>query len=104
MEEVNYWLTRFVLEAIRGDGKPYPANSLYSISTGLLRHFREDFNRCDLNILCKDDPHFQAFRKALDSRMKEMTSAGIGTKRNSADPLTVDILISISMLYIEHTN
>ena len=43
VEELNYWLKRFILEVMRGDGKPYPANSLYSISTGLLRHFREDF-------------------------------------------------------------
>ena len=27
VEEVNYWLTRFILEVMRGDGKPYPANS-----------------------------------------------------------------------------
>ena len=85
----NYWLTRFILEVMRADGKPYPANSLYSISTGLLRHFRGDLNRYDIHILSKDDVHFQSFRKALDSRMKEMTAAGIGTKKTSADPLTV---------------
>ena len=61
---------------MRADGKPYPANSLYSISTGLLRHFRDDLNRYDIKILSKDDVQFQSFRKALDSRMK----AGIGTK------------------------
>ena len=49
-----------------------------------------DLKRYDLNILSKDDPHFQSFRKALDSRMKELTSAGIGTKRYSADPLTME--------------
>ena len=89
MEEINYWLTRFILEVMRADGKPYPANSLYSISTGLLRHFRDDLNRYDIKILSKDDVQFQSFRKALDSRMKEMTAAGIGTKKTSADGLTV---------------
>lgn len=86
-EEINYWLTRFILEVMRSDGKPYPANTLYNISAG---HFRDDLNRYNLNILSKDDAHFQSFRKALDSRMKEMTIAGIGTKKTSADPLTVD--------------
>ena len=76
-ESINYWLTRFILEVMRADGKPYPANSLYSISTGLLRHFRDDLNRYDIKILSKDDVQFQSFRKALDSRMK----AGIGTKK-----------------------
>ena len=27
-EEVNYWLTRFISEVVRGDGTFYPANSL----------------------------------------------------------------------------
>ena len=67
MEEVNYRLTKFILEVMRGDDKPYPANSLYAISTGLLRHSRVDLNRYDLNILSKDDPHLQSFRKARGS-------------------------------------
>ena len=58
VEEVNYWLTRFILEVMRADGKPYPANSLYSISTGLLRHFRNDLNRYDKKIISKDDVQF----------------------------------------------
>ena len=32
MKEVNYWLTRFILEARRADGNLYPANTLYNIS------------------------------------------------------------------------
>ena len=66
VKEVNYWLTRFVLETRRGDGNPYPANTLYNISTGLLRHFREDVKRFDLNILEKNNPGFSSFRNALD--------------------------------------
>ena len=30
MEEVDYWLTRFILEVVRGDGKSYAANSSYA--------------------------------------------------------------------------
>ena len=67
VEEVNYRLTRFILEVMSGHGKPYPANSLYAISTGLLRHSRVDLNRYDLNILSKDDPHFRSFRNACGS-------------------------------------
>ena len=90
VEEINYWLTRFILEVMRSDGNPYPANTLYNISARLLRHYWDDLNRYDLNILSKDDADFQSFWKALDSRMKEMTIAGIGTKKTLADPLTVD--------------
>ena len=72
-EEVNYWLTRFILEAMKADGSPYPANSLYLIACGLLRHFREELKRFDLNILAKYASTFDSFRKALDSRIKEIT-------------------------------
>ena len=43
---------------------------LYSISTGLLRHFRNDFNRYVIKIISKYDVQFHSFRKALNSRMK----------------------------------
>ena len=49
---------RSILEVMRADGKPYPANLLYSISTGLLRHFRNDLNRYDKKIISKDDVQF----------------------------------------------
>ena len=87
-EEVNYWLTRFILEVMKEDGTFYPANSLWNMSCGLLRHFRDDIKRFDLNIFAKDEPKFQSFRNALDSRMKEMTASGIGVKTNSASPLS----------------
>lgn len=87
-KEINFWLTRFILEINKGDGTPYPANSLYLIACGLLRYFRDNLNRCDVNILAKGNPDFQSFRNSLDSRMKEMTASAIGNKRRSADPLT----------------
>ena len=55
----------------------------------MLRNFRYDFNGYDIKIISKDDVQFQWFRKTLDSKMKEMTAAGIGTKKTSADSLTV---------------
>ena len=38
VESLNYWLSRFVVEARRDDGKPYPATSLKNILAGLYRH------------------------------------------------------------------
>ena len=58
MEEVNYWLTKFILEVMRAGGKPYPAKLLYIISTGVLRHFRDDLNRYDKKIISKNDVQF----------------------------------------------
>ena len=80
-EEVNYWLTRFILEVMKEDGTFYPANSLYNMSCGLLRHFRDDLKRFELNIFAKDEAKFQSFTNALDSRMKEMTTSTLALRR-----------------------
>ena len=34
---LNHWLSKFVLEARKADGEPYPPNTLYQICSGLLR-------------------------------------------------------------------
>ena len=47
--EMNEWMTRFVLEARRKDGAPYPPRFLYQICVGLLRYYREKGN--DSNFL-----------------------------------------------------
>ena len=66
---------------MKTDGTPYPANSLHLIARGLVRHFRDNMKRFDLNILSKEDANFDSFWKAPDSRMKEMTAADAGTKK-----------------------
>ena len=71
---------------MKEDGTFYPANSLYNMLCGLLRHFRDDLKRFDLNIFAKDEPKFQSFRNALDSRMKEMTASGTGIRRSRRLP------------------
>ena len=35
---LNFWLSRFVVEARREDGKPYPASTIQNIMTGLYRY------------------------------------------------------------------
>ena len=39
--ELDRWLSRFVLEIRRRDGKEYPPNTLYQICCGILRYIRE---------------------------------------------------------------
>ena len=35
-QELNYWLSKFVLEARKNNGEPYPPDTLYNICAGLL--------------------------------------------------------------------
>ena len=37
---LDRWLSKFILEIRRQDGKEYPPNMLYSIACGILRHVR----------------------------------------------------------------
>eukprot|EP00058_Branchiostoma_floridae_P002267 XP_002587755.1 hypothetical protein BRAFLDRAFT_94659 [Branchiostoma floridae] len=89
-EEMNFWLMKFIFEVRRRDGKPYPPKTLYCLVSGLMRHFREDLNRHDMNFLDRSDIRFAEFRKALDAKMKELTAAGVGVTKRQADPLTTD--------------
>ena len=67
-EELNKWLSCFVLEARRKDGNVYPPNSLHQLCCGVLRHIRE-FN---LSIDIFKDPKFTSFQKTLDAEMKRL--------------------------------
>jgi len=39
-KKLNYWLSRFIVEARRKDGDPYPARTLYLLLAGLLHYGR----------------------------------------------------------------
>ena len=71
-------LCRFLLEARRQDGAPYPAKTLYSIIAGIQRFLRES-GRHEISFLNTADPTFGRLRQALDARMKELTAEGVGT-------------------------
>ena len=80
-------LCRFIMEARRQDGGPYPAQTLYSIVTGIQRFLRESGRYDFLN---NADPTFGHFRQALDATMKELTSEGVGTVPRRAEPISKD--------------
>ena len=83
---LDYWLSKFVIEARNQKGQPYPPNTLYSVCCGLQRYIKE--HRPQLNIFSQ--PHFAGFRKTLDSEMKRLRSLGMGVNRKQAEPLTVE--------------
>ena len=61
---MEFWLSRFVVEARKQDGSEYPAKSLYYLVCGLLRLLR---NReiYSMNFLDEKDIRFANFRKVL---------------------------------------
>ena len=58
---MSSWLSMFVVEIRRQDGKPYPSSTLKHIL-----------------VLCK----------VLDSKLKELRPEGVGPQTKQADPIT----------------
>ena len=75
---MNSTMSRFVLEARKRSGEPYPGKSLYLICCGLLRHLRD--YESQINFIDEKDFAFSSFSKVLDSKMKEVLTRGIGAE------------------------
>ena len=84
--ELNYWLSKFVLETRKADGDNYPPDTLYVICSGLQRFIRE--TRPEINLF--KDPAFTGFQRTLDGEMKRLQSLGLGVKKKQAEPITVE--------------
>lgn len=75
-DELSYWLSKFVLEVRRKDGKEYNPRSLLSLIFGVCAAASEN-KRSPINVL--GDPDFASFRKLLDSEMKRLSGKGVGS-------------------------
>ena len=84
--QLDYWISKFILEVRRVDGQTYPPNSLYSICCGLMRFIREV--RPEINFF--KDPQFAGLQTTLDSEMKRLRSQGVGVKRKRAEPISIE--------------
>ena len=87
--ELGFWLKYFVLEVKRKDGKDYPPNTIYEICCALQRHYNDrsqgKFKSAEI-FNCKDERCYK-FYECLDSQMRELTQAGLGTIVKRADPI-----------------
>ena len=79
-KELDYWLSKFVLEVRKENGDHYPPDTLYSICSGLLRYIRQ--NRPEINIF--KSPTFTGFQRTLDGEMKRLRSTGLGVKNETS--------------------
>ena len=80
-------MSRFILELRKKDGSEFPPNSLHHICCGLMRYLRGS-GKPDLDIF--KDKEFAEFCTVLDSQMKRLQAARIGTKKKKAEPITVE--------------
>ena len=78
-------MSNFVFEIRKKDGSEFPPESLHHLVSGLQRFVRWKNN---LAIDVFKDAEFAEFRRCLDSEMKRLQRAGLGSRRRKAEPLT----------------
>jgi len=91
--QLNYWLSRFILEVRKkpqgkkkGDaGIEFPPNTLYHICCGLQRYLRCN-GKPDTDFA--NDTALAEFKSSLDAEMKRLQSLGIGSQQKQAETLT----------------
>lgn len=96
-EILNFWLSRFVLEARRQDGTHYPPETLYGLVCGVFRAVKESHPTFNLF----GDPEFHSFRQVLDGEMRRLRSLGYSVTKRKAEPLSFqeeDRLWSLGLL------
>ena len=63
-DSLNCWLLRFVVEARRENGKPYPPSSISDLLAGLYRYNKECNHDCP-NFMNREDPTFKELTGSL---------------------------------------
>ena len=80
-EALNFWLSQFVVEARRQDGKPYPGSMLLNLLSGLYRHSKSHDADCP-NFMDKKSSQFKDLNGALTVKFRELRQEGVGAVVN----------------------
>ena len=86
LTEMDFWLSRFVLEVRKANGDSYPPNSLCQLVCGLQWHLR---NHGHANVKLFEDPALHGFRSTLDEEMKRLNATGNYVNKKTNKPLRV---------------
>lgn len=92
-QELGYWLERFVFEVRKQNGEEYPYKSLYELCCAIQRVYNDCSDgifRTPVDIFQTKNENFFRFYAALDSKMGNLQSRGIGIKTKQADIITDD--------------
>ena len=76
-KDLNNHLSHFIIEVNRQDGSPYPADTIYQLVAGIQHHLKEN-GRPELVILDPKDLNFVQTQQVCDTRMKQLTTTGVG--------------------------
>ncbi|XP_067668331.1 uncharacterized protein KIAA1958-like [Haliotis asinina] len=87
LDELAYFMSKFVLEVRKKDGLEYPPNSLFQIVMGIQSYIKT-VSKVNVEFLQSDV--FEEFRQVLDGEMKRLTRNGLGQCVKKAEAISVD--------------
>ena len=87
-EQLNHWLSIFIVETRKVTGEPYPPTTIHRILSGILRYMRSlDAKKCP-NFFAKKNPRFQTFHNTMDSVFRELRKQGVGSDKKQGLEVT----------------
>jgi hypothetical protein len=90
VEVLNELMARFIQEVRKKDGSNYIPSTLMQLVAAVQRYLNEN-GRPEVRFFDERSPTFSLLRQSLDARMKELTSAGLGCSKKSAQPITPEM-------------
>ena len=78
-KQLQKWLCRFVIEARKQDGEPYPPSSLQNLLSGILRYMR-GLHGDTPDFLSKKDWRFRELRGTMEAVYSDLRKKGIGAE------------------------
>ena len=78
-QAMAHWLPRFACETRNTAGCRYPASTIFSLLSGLLRRIRAIDPDCP-NFLNEKDPQFREMHAIIDTYFRELRDAGVGAE------------------------
>jgi hypothetical protein len=85
-EEIDKCLSYFVAEVKNKSGEDYKPNTVYEIVCSI-QHFMRKKGRF---VSFLDDKKYEGLRSVLDSKMKELSSRGLGLERKKAEIISAE--------------
>ena len=85
-QQLNDWLSKFVCEARKQNGKPYSHATMYFILSGLVRYLREN-DVFHYSFLDEEDTRFAGLHQVLRKRMNQPKEEAVDVGTKTADPI-----------------
>jgi len=88
-QELDKWLSLYVMETRHEDGKPFPLKSIDGLLAGLKRYMKTQ-NKYTPNIFSEEDPRFSNLRGTRDTVARKLREEGVGAFTKEAEIISIE--------------